>query len=152
MTLDLFNDRGDNGGNKLRTYRTFKTGIYDERYLNLVKDKYMRINICKLRISAHNLPIEIGRHHRPRKIPVEMRKCELCKLDCIGDEFHLIMQCDKFSIQRHMFMEKLRLQTPSFENMNISEKFITIMRMDNDTLIINFNTFLRNILMIRGEL
>ena len=44
------------GGNKLRTYRTFKNRIIYENYLNL-KDIEKRKQIARMRISAHKLRI-----------------------------------------------------------------------------------------------
>jgi len=62
---DMFNDeRSTDGGNKLRTFRTFKNDIKRELYLTEIKDTITRKNITKLRISAHNLHIETGHHVR----------------------------------------------------------------------------------------
>ena len=54
-----------------------------EKYLVLLKDVNIRKNFSKLRISAHNLNIEVGRHKRPTK------------LHEIEDEFHYVLKCKK---------------------------------------------------------
>ena len=52
---------------KLRTYTNFKKEFKRELYLLAIKDRYIRKNITRFRISAHNLKIETGRHRRPQK-------------------------------------------------------------------------------------
>ncbi len=49
------NERSTDNGNKLRTFRKFKTNVKEERYLTEIKDTITRNNITKLRIGAHNL-------------------------------------------------------------------------------------------------
>ena len=39
----------------------FKRNIKEELYLTLIANRKIRTNFTKLRISAHNLPIETGR-------------------------------------------------------------------------------------------
>ena len=63
---------------KLRTYSKFKSKFEMENYLLVLKNRNERRNLTRLRISAHNLNIEKGRHKRPVKIPVDGRICELC--------------------------------------------------------------------------
>ena len=57
---DLWNDEGTVGGNKLRTYRTFKINFGWEDYLSVVINRRHRIAMCRLRVSCHNLRIETG--------------------------------------------------------------------------------------------
>ena len=46
----------------------------------------------KLRISAHPLMIEKGRHLTP-KIPVDQRIGTLCSLNEVEDELHFMLKC-----------------------------------------------------------
>ncbi len=62
-------------GSKLRMYRLFKTNFEYESYLDKISNENVRRNLLRLRISAQNLKIETGRHHRPRKIPLNERVC-----------------------------------------------------------------------------
>jgi len=107
---ELFNDKFDNPheGNKLRTYRKIKFGISLEPYLNLIKDKQIRAQFTKLRISAHNLKIETGRHNKPNKIPLSQRICmfEQCT-EKVEDEYHMVMECNRFNEKRKEIMNKL---------------------------------------------
>ena len=50
------------GGNKLRTYYTFKIFFEYEAYLDFQGIFSLSSNITKLRISAHKLEIETGRY------------------------------------------------------------------------------------------
>ena len=66
-------------GFKLRTYAKFKTTFNLENYLLSIKCINSRILFTKLRISAHDLLIEMGRYTKPKKTPVENRLCRFCK-------------------------------------------------------------------------
>ena len=80
FSKDLFNDiRTNDGGNKLRTYRMFKTDMNEEYYLTYIKDRNIRRNLTKLRISAHNLEIERGRHNRNKSLKKKHRILLLLK-------------------------------------------------------------------------
>ena len=103
LKFDLFDDRDTQKGNKLRTFRQFKCKIRQENYLCTIHNVNLRKNITKLRLSAHNLPIETGRYKRPVKIPPNLRLCEECNMNLVGDEFHIIMKCDKYRILRKDF-------------------------------------------------
>ncbi len=89
MSICNFDNRSHEGGNKLRTYRLFKNDIALEPYLTLIKERSMRQNFTKLRISSHTLAIETGRHrrHAQGNLPVNERKCDICT-DSIEDEKH----------------------------------------------------------------
>ncbi len=49
---------GNVQGNKLQIYNKFKSDFIMEHYLKSITDKHVRSEICKLRISAHDLMIE----------------------------------------------------------------------------------------------
>ncbi len=52
--------------------------------------KHLYINVVKFRTSNHKLPIETGRWNG---IERSERKCNLCNLKDIGDEFHYLLIC-----------------------------------------------------------
>ena len=62
--------------------------------------------MTKLRLSAHNLPIETGRYKRREKTPDHLRICEDCNTYSVGDEFHLVMKCERYEDIRYEFFEK----------------------------------------------
>ena len=71
-----------------------------EPYLTSTKAKLHRQALSKLRLSAHNLYIERGRH---RRIPREDRKCSVCGV--VEDEIHFLDNCHKFSNERKEFID-----------------------------------------------
>ncbi len=74
---------------KLDTYTSVKCNYRMEEYLNQVTTPEHRQALTKLRISAHCLPIEVGRYG---KITRENRICSLCNLAEVGDEKHLLLR------------------------------------------------------------
>ena len=64
-------------GNKLQTYRLFKSWFQLEGYLSQVKVAKYRIALTKLRVSCHRLQIELGSYHKPCSILPEQRLCKL---------------------------------------------------------------------------
>ena len=77
----------DNGGNKLRTYYTFKKNFVYEKYLDLQGDFTLRRNITKLRISSHQLEIERRRDcsKKSRQENVSKRKRGYAKICSSGE-------------------------------------------------------------------
>ena len=59
---------------KLRTYFTVKEHFIGEKY-TFLNDFKVRQTICKIRISAHPLMIDIGRY---KNLETEERLCKLC--------------------------------------------------------------------------
>lgn len=60
-------------------YSYIKKDFCLEPYLRNIYCKGIRMNICRIRISAHNLRIETGRYGRNRTQRNE-RLCQLCNL------------------------------------------------------------------------
>ena len=57
-----------------------------EKYLLEIKNFKYRQAVTRLRVSAHRLPVEIGRY---KKISYCDRKCKLCDQGEVGNEQHL---------------------------------------------------------------
>ena len=90
---DLFDDqRRRNCGNKLRSYRLFKSDFRFEEYLLSVKSPKSRKQMTQLRLSSHHLHIETGRHAIPYKEPSD-RICTYCNTKDIEDEILFVMKC-----------------------------------------------------------
>ena len=74
--------------------------------------------ITRFRVSAHNLHVETGRHHRPRPTPVEDRICMYCNDNMnekvVEDECHALMVCPKFEVMRGELMEVVSQHLPNF--------------------------------------
>ena len=63
-----------------------------------------RITLCKFRVSDHELPIELGRHLNIHK---EERYCNLCQQGKIGNEYHVLLECNTLVIIRRKYMSKM---------------------------------------------
>ena len=152
FTADLYNDKRQNdNGNKLRTFRKYKNVIEEEKYLALVNNWNARRNITKMRISAHNLPIEAGRHKRNGKVPINERVCDLCNTKVIGDEFHIIMKCPVLRNARSKFVDKLHEIFPHFQHANEETQFVFIMQCGDADLCRVMCEFITEIVKIRGN-
>ena len=79
-------------------YNFLKDVFKFENYL-LVEDKY-RINISKFRCRYNDLPIS-------RKYSLDYDcdiKCKLCLQNDNGDEYHYLIRCDYFLLERQLFI------------------------------------------------
>ena len=50
--------------------------------------------------------METGRYN---SVPYENRKCQLCDLNEIGDEFHFLFICSKFTDERNLWLDKINV-------------------------------------------
>ena len=112
---------------KLRSYALFKSSLTIENYLICSSDLDRRREFTRLRISAHRLRIETGRHTRT---PVEARICTQCDLQGIKDERHFVLHCTKYTDQRTELFKKLNDFT-FFNQMSDEERFVYLMGYDN---------------------
>ena len=79
---------------KLTIYSQIKHIFKPEKYIKLLSNPYHRRTITKMRISAHNLPIETGIY---KNIDNVNRICNLCDSG-IGNEMHLL-ECTYHTIR-----------------------------------------------------
>jgi hypothetical protein len=88
---ELFTDRGNQNGNKLRIYRQFKqircTEKYVSRLVHIVSTCYGSV---PRRVSTAC--------HRNRKVrqaasTVENRLCVVCNKNCVETENHFLLEC-----------------------------------------------------------
>lgn len=115
----------DRDDGKLRTYKTFKMFPYLENYLLCSPNIIVRKEFTKLRISAHQLQIEMGRYSRP-KTPVEHRFCKFCNTGEIEDEHHFILACPFYESERETLWKDLDSFT-AFNQLSSQDKFLYIM-------------------------
>jgi hypothetical protein len=97
----------DNNNSKLRTYKHFKSSPSLENYLLEISDVQKRKEFTKLRISSHQLQIELGRYTKPRKTPVENRICKLCNSQEVENEEHFVMSCTLYENARTTLFDHL---------------------------------------------
>ena len=105
---------------KLNLYASFKTNYKFECYLDYIPDFTVRCSLAKLRLSAHNLQIEIGRFSKT-KIPRDERFCFYCKSKNIltaENEIHFVLACPLYKEQRRIFLEAIHKSFPTIASLN----------------------------------
>ena len=130
---------------KLRTFITFKQQYTLEPYISIIRDVKKRSTISKLRISAHNLQIEKGRHSN---IPVDKRICKQCKT-AIEDEAHFLISCPKYQAARQTLFSHVHTICPNYTSLNDKDKFIWIMSAENKSIIKHLVNFIESAYHIR---
>ena len=123
---------------KANSYIKFKNRISLEKYLSSIQNVRHRIALTRFRLSNHNLLIEKGRHFRP-KLERHDRKYFICK-DNVEDENHFIMNCPLYSNQRFP-LNRLFKNNRFFQLFNVEQKFIFIMIIENEDVMVELATF-----------
>jgi len=136
--------------NKLRTYQLFKTNFNLENYLICLKQNSRKL-MCKLRVGILDLMIEIGRYHKPHKIPLSERVCNFCKDNQIEDEFHFLMSCSKFLEIRTNFFHSIEEINFDFKNYTLDMKFTFLLSCQDTEVISKLSSFLDLIYDIRSH-
>ena len=95
--------------NKCCLYKYFKTEFIRERYINQLPDTYV-LTLFQFRCGNHKLQIEMGRR---MGVCRENRICKECNLNMIGDEFHFVLECPKYSTIREQYVPKRYIFRPS---------------------------------------
>ncbi len=140
--------QGQDQGNKLRIYNKFKDLFQMEKYLRAIPDRRTRIEICKLRISAHNLMVERMRYSRP-KPKLDDRLCKFCQ--CADTEFHFIFQCcNNATLRTEMFSDILQI-FPQFHLLPPTAQFIRLMECSDVELMKIFGKFVVSSVHKRNE-
>lgn len=101
---------------KADTFKSFKTRVKFEMYLEDVKNRKHRVAMTKLRTSDHNLMIEEGRRLRPR-IERSLRTCPACP-NSVEDECHFLTTCPIYKDNREKIFLKMERTIPSLKSMN----------------------------------
>jgi hypothetical protein len=159
--------REEDGGNKLRTYATFKTHICREPYLSVITDSRKRALMFKLRSGVAPLRIETGRYEIVKKPgsnkegrmrrPVNERIC-LCCGNGVEDEFHFICDCPCYADQRAELVQSCVLFNSTIDSNlglarincdNPREFFRDIMGTHECTLISHLADYIWNAFIIR---
>ena len=112
------------GGNKLRTYRTFKQSYSTEQYVCIVTQKRYRSAYAKFRCGVAPLKIETCRYGLNR-IPVEDRVCEECNI--LEDEYHVLMLCPIYNDIRHATINSICAITNQFHELTTENQFNQMM-------------------------
>ena len=98
-----------NDSNKGKMYSTFKENIKIEGYLTSLNNRDA-LNLLKFRTGNHRFPVETGRWSG---IDISERKCQLCQLNDVGDEFHYLLKCTFFEKERKTHISRYYYTRPN---------------------------------------
>jgi hypothetical protein len=135
--IQKFNENLANSS-KGTNYRLFKSDIKFEPYLNILPPN-KRLTVFHFRTGNHRLPVETGRW-RNCTLPYEDRKCMLCSLNDVGDEFHYLLKCPFFTDERMKYIPR------RFYNRTNVIKFRELMSAESLVVLNNLSTFLHLII------
>ena len=84
---------------KLDFYFKYKKVFRYEKYLDELP-RNSRCHLTRLRLSSHSLPVEVLRYvkKKKKKILRADRKCTICNLNQMGDEYHYLLYCKNSEI------------------------------------------------------
>lgn len=123
----------NNGGNKLRTYKLFKTVYETEQYVKYhTMSRARRSALSKFRCGVAPLRIETGRYE---SLPVEKRNCFHCSLS-IENEEHVLLECPLYNKIRLELFDKIERSCPDFRSFNSTDKVSHIL---SNNQIINYS-------------
>lgn len=127
---ELFNDRNNPNGNKLRTYRLYKNELKSEPYVSVSMQRSHRSILAKFRSGSLPLFVETGRYNG---VPLTDRICKLCQSRQIEDERHFLLTCDFYNDLRRTLYLKAQSCNTDFYRLCEKEKLIFLMNNVNLT-------------------
>ena len=98
--------------------------------------------ICKIRMSSHNLFVESG---RSQNIPRSERICQLCNSD-IEDEFHFVLKCPVYCDLRKKYIKHYYWRRPSVF------KLVQLLSVNNVKELCSLGKFIRDAFKLRSSL
>ena len=137
----------DDSEGKLRTFQKFKTEYCMETYLLDLPNLDHLTAVARLRMSAHRLAIETGRHVKP-KIGKEERICKNCALEEVEDESHFLLKCPLYCQQRTILMRTILSYTTSESQ---EELFIILMKSKETAVIKALGKYIHTAFKMREE-
>ena len=123
--LQLFNDDGHANGNKLRTYRLYKSDIQTETYVKIPLQRDHRHILSMFRCGNLPLHIETGRFAKP-KTPIDQRTCFHCP-NSVENEIHFLIECPYYDDVRRKMLHKAQLCNSDFELKSPTDKLTFLM-------------------------
>ncbi|MES9881007.1 MAG: reverse transcriptase family protein [Sedimenticola sp.] len=135
---DLFNDRNNANGNKLRTYRLYKTEIRTENYVTSNMPRHHRSILAKFRSGSLPLFVETGRYNR---VPLTERICKFCNSNEVESEVHFLLFCDLYTDLRRSLLHKAHNCNSDFVNMETNDKLIFLMNHVNLTHVLSSSLY-----------
>ena len=113
-------------------YRLFKHEHSFEDFLQNL-DPVFRIPLVRFRCSNIKIPVVLGWYN---KDPIDECLCNLCNCGDVGDEFHYIMKCRYFHMER-----KNHIPTYYLRNPNVI-KFDSLFSTKNKNILLRLSKFI----------
>ena len=130
--IQLWNSKLEQSS-KGTNYKLFKDSINLEPYvLRLPGNSYTYF--AKFRTGNHRFPCERGRW---LNIELSERKCTLCNLHEVGDEFHYALVCPSFDKERKKFIDPQYFHRPNIL------KFKSLMNIETIPKLIKLSAFIK---------
>ena len=120
IRVNSHNSRSGNGGNKLRTYKLFKTTFQMEQYCKTIMPTSQRSAFAKFRCGVAPLRLETGRYEG---LTVNERVCPFCRTQ-VETEIHVITQCKTYENIRDSLFKKACVIYPDFNILTDEEKMV----------------------------
>ena len=87
--------------------------------------------MTRLRLGVHSLRIQTGKYENEgAPIPVEERKCLLCKENYIEDEQHLLMYCEGYGNIRKDLHSLISQTDANFVNLTDHDKIMYLRKLN----------------------
>ena len=124
-------------------YKELKQSFEMSPYLLIIQNKKHRNAIAKLRLSSHQLNIETGRHANIERLD---RKCNLCNLDDLEDEYHFTLICPIYKDLRIAYIQKYFYRRPNVM------KFLELLNSTRPKILNNFAIFILKAFKLRQNI
>ncbi|MEW8545252.1 MAG: hypothetical protein AB2693_17140, partial [Candidatus Thiodiazotropha sp.] len=124
-------------------YKEMKQSFEMSPYLLIVRNKKYRNAIAKIRLSSHQLNIETGRH---TNIERSNRKCNLCNLNDLEDEYHFTLICPIYKDLRIAYIKKYFYKRPNVM------KFVELLNSTRPKILNNFAAFILKAFKLRQSI
>ena len=86
-----------------------------------------------MRLGVHSLRIQTGKYeNRGASIPVEDRKCLVCKNNYVEDEQHPLLHCNRYVNIRNDLHSLISQTDSHFANLSDYDKMMYLLKLDND--------------------
>ena len=119
-------------------YKNFGAKYEIKNYFSILP-KDLWIPFCRFRTGNHKFPVEVF-SWTSLYTPRTNRKCTICNLNDIGDEYHYLMTCPVFEEFRDLYLPDFYKNRPSVF------KFIQLMTTTNPKLLFRLAKLIREIL------
>ena len=93
-------------------YRIFKNELKLENYLHVL-NYADAVKLCRFRCRNSNIPVARNTSDNPEDLI-----CTICNSNEVGDEYHYLFKCKKFSEERMLYIAKYYRNYPNTQKMH----------------------------------